>query len=658
MLLQKIRDKTTGWIASLVLGLIVLVMAFFGIEQYAVRDNATYAARISAPPTWWPSAPHWWPASMLWSSSEISAEAFRTQFDQARQQQMAGAGANFDAVAFESIDNKRKLLDQMIDREVLRLNAERLGVVVDDAAVRKAIEAIPAFQVDGRFNADQYRIALASQFPPQSPVEFQQQVRGDLEQALIPSAIMDSAFVSNAELDRWLALLGETRSVTLVTLPAPVADTAPVSDAEISAWYQAHKAQLMAPETVNVDYVLVDAATMPPVVPDEAALQARYAQEQSKFMQPEQRLVSHILVKLDANATPAQVQAAKARAESLAAEVRKPGADFATIARANSDDAGSKASGGDLGWIAKGSMPKAFDAAVFGMQAGQISAPVRTDFGWHVIDLRQIKPGAQVSFEQARPQLLAELEKSEGERAYNDRVGKLVDAIYKNPTELAAAATGVGLSVRSLAGMTRAEGTGIAAYPQVRKVAFSDSMIQDGTASDPIKLSPTQTVVLRVTGHTAAHPLTLAQAHDRIVTAIRADRAAKVVQAEADALVRAVQAGQTLEAAAAAKGLTALQLNDIPRGAPAPTAAANQAYFSLPAPAAGKVATGTTTQPDGAMLVYAVSKVSPGDISKATPQDRDALRTQLVQMRGYAAATGYVRALRKRMKIEVVESRL
>jgi peptidyl-prolyl cis-trans isomerase D len=658
MLLQKIRDKTTGWIASLVLGLLVLVMAFFGIEQYAIRDNATYAARVSAPPTWWPSAPHWWPASMLWQSREISAEAFRAQFDQARQQQLASAGANFDAVAFESIDNKRKLLDQMIDREALLLNAQRHGVVLDDAAVRKAIEAIPAFQVDGRFNANQYQIALASQFPPQTPVQFQQQVREDLEQALIPSAIMDSAFVGNPELDRWMALLGETRDVSLVLLPPPAPDTAPVSDAEIQAWYEAHKARLMAPETVNVEYVLVDAATTPAAPSDDATLRARYEQEKSRFVQPEQRLVSHILVKLDANATPAQVQAAKARAEALATEARKPGADFAAIARASSDDVGSKASGGDLGWIAKGSMPKAFDDAVFAMQAGQIGAPVRSDFGWHVIDLRQIKPGAQVSFEQARPQLLAEQEKSDGERAFNDRVGKLVDAIYKNPTELAAAAQGVGLQVQQLTGMTRADGTGIAAYPQVRKNAFSESMIQDGTASDPIKLSPTQTVVLRVTGHTAAHALTLAQARERVIAAIHAERAEKALQAEADALVKAVQGGQTLSAAAAARSLAASTVNGVPRGAAVPTPAANQAYFAVPAPTAGKVAAGAAAMPDGSMLVYAVSKVTPGDLARATPQDRDALRAQLQQMRGFEAATGYVRALRKQLKIEVAESRL
>ncbi len=435
MLLQKIRDKTTGWIASIVLGLLVLVMAFFGIEQYAIRDNATWAARISAPPSWWAAAPDWWPVSMLWQSREISAEDFRQQFEQARQQQLAAGGANFDAVAFESLDNKRKLLDQMIDRETLRLNAERLGVVVDDAAVRNAIEAIPDFQVDGVFNADRYRMTLASQFPPQSPVQFQQQVRNDLEQALIPGAIMDSAFVGNTELDGWLALLGETRDVSVVLLPSPVPDAAPVSDAEISTWYDAHKSRLMAPETVDVDYVLVDADGTPAPVPDEAALKARYEQETSRFVQPEQRLVSHILIKLDANATPAQVAAAKAKAEALAADARKPGADFAALARANSDDAGSKTSGGDLGWIGKGSMPTAFDQALFAMQAGQISAPVRTDFGWHVIDLREIKPGSQVSFEQARPQLLAEQAKADAERAYNDRVGKLVDATYKNPTD-------------------------------------------------------------------------------------------------------------------------------------------------------------------------------------------------------------------------------
>ncbi len=216
----------------------------------------------------------------------------------------------------------------------------------------------------------------------------------------------------------------------------------------------------------------------------------------------------------------------------------------------------------------------------------------------------------------------------------------------------------MGLTVQRLAGMTRAEGAGIAASAQVRKAAFSDSMIQDGTASDPIKLSPTQTVVLRVVGHTAAHPLSLAQARERVIAAIRAERAQKALQTEADALVKAVQGGQTLAAAAAAKGLSVMTMAGVPRGAAAPTPAANQAYFDAPAPAAGKVVASSATMPDGAIAVYAISKVTAGNPAAAPAQERDTLRAQLTQMRGFEAATRFVRALRKQMKIEISEKRL
>ncbi|MDQ3040573.1 MAG: SurA N-terminal domain-containing protein, partial [Pseudomonadota bacterium] len=168
-MLQKLRDKTSGWIATVILGLLIVPFAFFGMESYMSERVDSFAARIEQPPSWWKAAPKTWPLSYFWQTHDIEDTEFRQRFEQARMRAREDEGDKFDAKVFESVDNKRKVLDDMIDEQVMRLAAERDGIVVSDAEVRKAIQAVPDFQVEGKFDADRYQLLLASQSPPQTP---------------------------------------------------------------------------------------------------------------------------------------------------------------------------------------------------------------------------------------------------------------------------------------------------------------------------------------------------------------------------------------------------------------------------------------------------------------------------------------------------------
>lgn len=658
-MLQKLRDKTSGWIAMVILGLLCIPFAFFGMEQYLFQQNQTYAAKVEMPPAWWQSAPSWWPVRMLWQSEEIDADQFRRAFEQARQQQRAAQGDKFDPRAFETIDNKRKTLDDLIDQSVMRMAASSLGVAISDAQVREAIRSIPSFQVDGKFDPQRYQLLLASQVPAQTPRGFEQAIREELQQSLLTSQVAASAFMTPSEMQRLLRLIGERRDVSFVMLPPPAADTAPVGDAEIAKWYAAHKAQYRTPEMVTIEYVDIDGSALPPPPPaDEAALRSRYEQEKARFVEPEQRMASHILVHVAADADAKAQQAAKAKAEKLAAEARQPGADFAALARANSDDAGSKASGGDLGWVEKGVMAEPFEQALFAMQPGEVKGPVKTDFGWHVIQLREIKAGKQTPFEDVRAELEREQAGADRDRAFNDLTGKLVDQVLKNPTSLAAAAKSVGLPVQKLGPFARDGGTGVAANQAVVRAAFSESLIQDGTVSDPIEVGPEHSVLLRVVQHAPEREQALAEVRERVVAEIRGERTRKAAQAEADAMIARLAKGESLASLAAARNLSAPEVPNVPRGAPVPDAAATQAYFEVPVPAAGKVSPGKVALDDGRILVFAVSKVTPGDPKEATEQQRTQLQQQLAQAAGIEDAREMLQAQRKRAKVTVVEERL
>ena len=652
-MLQKLRDKTSGWIATVILGLLIVPFAFFGMESYMSQQVDNYAARIAQPPSWWKSAPQVWPVSYLWTFHDIDSQVYRERLEMVRMNMREQQGENFDPKAFESVENKRRILDALIDEQLMKLAAERDGIVISDAEVRESIRKFPDFQVDGAFNADRYQLLLASQNPPMSPRDFEARIRDSLKNELIPSGIARSAFVTDAELDRLMRLLGEHRDVGFVALPPVAPDAGEVTAAQIDAWYQAHKSEYRKPETVRLEYVEVDGSAVPAAAVDEAALHKRYQEQIGKYSSTEKRDVAHILVTVAANASDADKKAAEAKAKKVA---KAPGADFAALARANSDDAGSKAGGGSLGLIAKGGMPGAFDDTAFAMRAGEVRGPVKTDFGWHIIKVNTVQAAVQRPFEDVRADLEKELQEGSRERAFNELTGKLVDAAYRTPTSLEPAAKALGLPLQTTPAFTRAGGPGIASDQKVLRVAFSETMLQDGTASDPIELGPERTVLVRVIEHEAEKALPLAQVRDAVVAAIRADRQRKAAEAAADALVKAAKA-KGLAAAAQEAGLAVADLNDITRGMPVPSPQAAQAFFNEPRPQAGQASVNKVLA-GGQYVVFAVRAVRDADIGQVTPQERDTLRKQMSAAHGMQAQDAFIRAARAKYTIKVAEDRL
>ena len=655
-MLQTLRDKTSGWIATVILGLLIIPFAFFGMESYLSQKVDTYAARIAQPPTWWPSAPQAWPVSYLWKTHDIDAQDYRQRLETMRMRLRDEQGDAFDSKAFESAENKREILEDMIDEQLMRLAAESDGIVVSDAEIRREIQQIPDFQVDGRFDADRYQMLLASQNPPQTPRTFEQTVRDNLQYGLIPSRLARSGFVTDMELDRIMRLLGERRDISFVVMPPAAVDTAPVTPAQIQAWYESHAREYRSPETVRLEYVEVDATALPMPVADEAALRKLYDEQAAKYSTSEQRSVSHILVQVAADASDADKNAAEARAKKIAEQARAQGADFAALARANSDDAGSKANGGSLGWLTKGGMPGAFDDAAFAMRAGEVRGPVKTDFGWHVIKLDELRAGTRQPFEAVRPQLEQELVEGGRERAFNELSGKLVDAIYKNPNSLEPAARSMGLVVQTTPAFPRGGGPGIASDQRVLRAAFSDTLIRDGTASDPIELSPTRTVLIRVIEHKPEAALPLSQVGNAVVMAIRADRQRKAAEAAAEALVKAAKASG-LPAAATAATLPMGEANDVRRGSQVPSREAVEAFFRVPRPQDNLIPVGKT-EVGGQFIVFAIRAVRDGDIGQVTAEERDQLRQQLSQASGIQAQKAFVRAARGKYQVKVAEDRL
>jgi peptidyl-prolyl cis-trans isomerase D len=294
-MLQKLRDKTSGWIVTVILGLLMIPFLFVIDNSYLGGVGAQNVAKVSAPPTWWRSAPSWWPVRMLWQHHEISAQDFRTRFEQERMRERQQQGENFDP-RVRSTENKLAVLDQLIDEQVVRLVGEQAGRGRRrrGARVHRHHPGLPRFE---RQVQREQLSPLAGGNPPRTPTQFQELVRESLQQSVIPSGLQNSGFVTQAETERLLKLLGETRDVELAALPEVPADTAPVTDAQIKQWYDSHGKDFRQAESVSLEYVEINGANLPaPTAADEATLRKRYEDEKAKFTSPEQRQASHILI--------------------------------------------------------------------------------------------------------------------------------------------------------------------------------------------------------------------------------------------------------------------------------------------------------------------------------------------------------------------------
>jgi peptidyl-prolyl cis-trans isomerase D len=635
-MLQSLRDKMHGWPSIVVLGVAVFAMSFFGIEGYFTAQTETFVAKVG--------------------KQEISQQDFQNRMNQLRQQSSAELGDKFDPSVYEQPAMKERVLGAMVDQQLLLKANEDLGMRVSDVAVRDTIASIPSFQVSGQFDPATYRAVLEAQ--RKTPAMFEDEVRSSLAVRLLPDALSASTIVTDGEVDRFLKLRLQRRDLRYIMLPRPALTDSNVTDAQIQDYYKQHQSEFMAPEQVAIRYVEVNAADLKPdAAPSDEDLHKRYEEEKQRYVQPEQRLVSHILIDVPKNATPAQQKAALEKAQKIAAEATPQ--NFAKLAEQDSTDLGSKRQGGDLGWLEKGVTNKAFDDALFSLQKGQISPPVLSDEGYHILWLRDVRSGQAKPFEEVRGQLEQEAVAAERERKYNDVAGKLADKTYQNPTSLEPAAQALGLPVKSSALFTR-EGasSGVAADPKVAKAAFSDDVLVQGNNSSLIDLGNDHSVVIHVDKHIPAAVRPLAEVSDAIRKDILDQRVDAAAKQRADALLARLGKGESMDSVATSVGIAVQSVHEALRVQSGLAEALRDKAFLLPHPKDGKPQFAAVALPEGAYALLAVDKVQDGDLSKVTAEQRKRLRQSMVDAYGNVATREFIDALKAKTEVKIAKDRM
>jgi peptidyl-prolyl cis-trans isomerase D len=632
-MLQNIRDRAQGWIAWVIVILISIPFALWGIQSYLEVGAEPVVATVNG--------------------MEITRRDLDQRVQRTRMQLREQLGAAYDAGDIDEKTLRREVLDGMV-REALLVDASnRLGMRVSDQELRAEILSEPAFQRDGVFDNATYEQALRIQ--GLSPAQFEAQLRQRMVGGQFARGLAASELVTSAEGDAFQRLTGQRRELAWIRIPsARFLGDEPVSDADIQAYYGANPDEFRVPERVKLEYLILDVSRLAEGEEiGEEALRAAYESEQARFGQPERRKIRHILRTLPTGADDA---AAESTLQELTAirERILGGATFDEVAREVSQDPGSASQGGSLGEIERGLMDPSFDEIAFSLQAGAVSDPVKTRFGYHLILVDEIVPASVKPFDEVRESLAAELARQRAESLFYDQAERLANVVYETADSLEPAAEELGLTIETSDWIERdGDGAeGILSEPKVQAAAFSEDVLVERRNSDliePVK-DELRAVVFRVIDHQDATVKPLDAVRDGIVASIRQDRAETAAMEAAEAAAEALREGAELAAVAGGDPLTEAGL--VERNAPNLPAAVVDLGFTLPAPAEGLASVGTTALEDGDAAVVRVAKVEPGEVSAVEGGAPDPIRSMLTQLMGRQVAEAVLDDMARRADIE------
>ena len=617
-MLQQIHDRAKGWFAWAIIILISIPFALWGIQSYLDIGAEPMAALVNG--------------------QEISERQLDQQLQTARIQLRERLGAAYDPAQFDDKRLRQEVLDDLIQEAVLLDVSRRMGLRVSDQELRAQILNEPAFQENGRFNKAAYEQAV--QYQGLSTAMFEEQMRQRIVGAQLRMAVAGSELVTKAERDQYQRLTGQRRELAWLRIPvARFQGEEPIEDRAITAYYDANPARFQVPEQVKLDYLILDVAGLADrmVVSDEEVRRA-YDTDPARFGQPERRQVRHILLSLPKDADEATSRAVLAETEGVRQRILD-GEAFEAVAKAVSKDPGSASQGGSLGEIEKGIMDPAFEQSAFTLPVGELSRPVRSGFGYHLIQVEAITPAAVKPFDEVRQQLRSDLAKQKAESLFYDLSERLANVVFESADSLEPAAKEFGLEIKHSDWIGRQGGEGLLGHPKVTSAAFSEEVLTERRNSDLIEPEKDvlQTVVLRVVDHHESSTKPLPEVRDEIIAELRKERAQQAAAAVATAGADQLRGGAEWKVVAGEDKVEEAGL--VTRNDPNVPVAVRTAAFTLPVPAAGGASVGTATLDNGDVAILRVTKVEDGKVEAPAPgaADPTAMLGQLLGRQSYDA---------------------
>jgi peptidyl-prolyl cis-trans isomerase D len=622
-MLQAIRDKVRGWVAYAIVALLVVPFATVGVYNYVTGGANPAVAEVNG------------------------EEITRVQLDRAVQQYQSqlrstlGDSYQRFVAALGPDLIRRQQLEQLVLQEVLQQYIRSEGIRVTDAAVRERIRQIPAFQVDGRFSNDVYQRFLQGR--GLSAAQFEAGVRQNLALQRLQEGVQLATVVAQPELERAAAIEFQRRDFDWLRVDAAKAGAGiTLSEADMEAYYDDHQSRFERPEQVQVEYVrLTREALAESVSVSDAEVSERYQElRESRYTEPETRSVRHILFEIPEDAGEDVVAQTREQAEAARQRLLSGDADFADLAAELSDDAGSAADGGSLGRLAPGDLGGGpLEQAVFELEPNVVSEPVRSEFGWHLVQVTDVHGGEVTPLEEVADELRRQIAADRAATRFFEATNEMADLAFESADSLQPVANALGLEVRTSEWFSRNQGTGIAAQQAVREAAFNEDVLGQGYNSQVLELGDGEAVVLRVSEHRPETVLPFDQVREQVRQALRAERNAEAAMALAESLQSEIESGAApaelaeQHPAVTLEGGGWLSRQD---NADAPPLVVRE-LFAMPRPQGDAPVASTTAIGTGDVAVVVLDAVRDGELASLSESERQQLRTQLQQMEAQIA---------------------
>lgn len=607
MSIQSLRDQSEGIVAKIIIGLIIVVFALFGFGSIT-----TFLAPV--------------PKVAVVGGENITQQEMEVAVERNRRLLLAQGTSPAD---IDEDELRRSVLQNLINRKLLAMAADDLGLYYSDEGLDEEIVSTEAFQLDGVFSPQQFQLVIGG--AGYTPMTYRAEMRTDKKLQQLVNGIQKSAFLTDPEVARMSALAQQTRDVAFLRIDTEdLLDRVEVSEAEMHSYYDSHPADFMTEETVDLAYVEVKREDlMDAVEVTEDALRSYFERTKDIYALDESRRIAHILIETNDDVTQEE---AKARIDDIHQQLMD-GASFEELAREYSEDPGSADAGGDLGFNEPGTFVEPFEEAAYDLDINQISEPVLTQFGYHIIKVLDIEAAREPTFAEVRDRVERAYRQEKAEELFVEKSGELSELAFESP-DLEEPAAALDLVIKRTGPVTRDADEGLAANPDVMEAAFSPDVLLDGNNSRIIEITPNHHVVVRVADY---QPQEL-EPYERVAGDVRDilahEKATELAESQAQEIVAMLESGSITRYVADQFDLEWQVVADVGRNEVGLDPEINREAFKLPRPPKGNKSVGYTMLSDGDAAVITVTRVVNGPADQLAKSELEGLQTVLASQQG------------------------
>ena len=636
-MLTEIKDRATGWVAWLIVIIISIPFALWGVNEYFTGGSSLNVAVVNG--------------------QEIGQQAYRYALEERRSVARRMLGNQFDSDTANSLQFRTAVLEDLILRQLLHENTVGAGFRVSDEQLAQFIKTTPQFQRDGVFDSTAYKRAVQALGYTETGFETYLRQQNVLQQ--MRDGLEKSSFVTSGDEESLLALAREKRVFDYATIvPEKFVTDTDISVQEIEERYAENLELYQSPEMVKIEYVRLAVADLAENVEvSEEDVQRFYEDNNDLYKKSEQRTASHILLTLDEDADDTTVQEVLGQAESLADRARA-GEDFGELATEHSQDPGSAALGGDLGIVEVGVMVKPFEDALFAMVEGEISDPVKTRYGYHVIKVTALLPGQTKELAEVRDEIEQQERTRQAEALFVDHAETFRNLVFEQPESLDPVVEELVLKLETSDWFSRDSGMGIAENDKIRTVAFSDDVYIESLNSEAIELDINTLVALRKKDTQAAKTKSLDEVYAQIEQVLKQRKAKDNVLKMGEELLADLNNGDDWRTVLKENGLEDVQATQF-RLQPEPehSLLVTSEVFRAPVPDQHPEF-GSVTLSDGGYVLFRLTDVEQGGPAQVDDDTRAEVGASLRQRRGTDYFLNYQLGLRKSADVEIFTENL